>query len=270
MKPNKLQRSFLESKYLVWFSCGAASAVTAKLAVEQLKDKPVEVIYCNTFRYEHPDNTRFFRDVQNWLGQKITVIQSEKYKDIYDVSERTNYLNGQNGARCTTELKKVPRLNYQVADDVHVFGYTSEEKTRVKEFEQNNPELYVRWLLIENGISRNDCYQIITDAGIRMPMMYQLGYKNNNCIGCVKGGTGYWNKIRVDFPKMFNKMALQERRLNFALNTIIEKGVERKFFLDELPPNVGRYKSETTVECGVFCQPKEELNCQKPHSKESE
>lgn len=31
--------------------------------------------------------------------------------------------------------------------------------------------------------------------------MYDLGYANNNCIGCVKGGIGYWNKIRIDFPE---------------------------------------------------------------------
>ena len=30
--------------------------------------------------------------------------------------------------------------------------------------------------------------------------MYDLGYPNNNCIGCIKGGMGYWNRIRKDFP----------------------------------------------------------------------
>ena len=32
-----------------------------------------------------------------------------------------------------------------------------------------------------------------------------MGYNNNNCIGCIKGGMGYWNKIRVDFPEVFEK-----------------------------------------------------------------
>ena len=35
------------------------------------------------------------------------------------------------------------------------------------------------------------------------PLMYDLGYPNNNCIGCVKGGMGYWNHIRKDFPEVF-------------------------------------------------------------------
>lgn len=248
------QRTFLESKYLIWFSCGAASAVASKLAIEQLKDKPVEILYCDTRKFEHPDNTRFLLDVQNWLGQEIIILKSKEYTDIYDVFQKTNYLNGQNGARCTTELKKKVRMNYQVADDVHIFGYTTDEQDRIEDFKLNNPELFHRFILDENGISKMDCFGILQDAGVELPMMYKLGYKNNNCIGCVKGGLGYWNKIRVDFPEMFWKMAKEERRLNFALNTMTVKGEKRKVFLDELPEGVGRYESELEIECGVLCQ----------------
>lgn len=45
-------------------------------------------------------------------------------------------------------------------------------------------------------------------AGINIPVMYQLGY---NCIGCLKGSMGYWNKIRIDFPDMFKERAEDER-----------------------------------------------------------
>lgn len=248
------QRTFLESKYLVWFSCGAASAVAAKLAVKLLKDKPVEILYCDTRKYEHPDNTRFLLDVQNWIGQEIKTLKSKEYADIYDVFHKTNYLNGQNGARCTTELKKKVRMNYQIADDVHIFGYTIDEQDRIDEFKANNPELFARFILDETGTTKMDCFRIVQAAGIELPMMYKLGYKNNNCIGCVKGGMGYWNKIRVDFPEMFEKMAREERRLNFALNRRTIKGKEIKVFLDELPPDVGHYESELEIECGVLCQ----------------
>ena len=47
--------------------------------------------------------------------------------------------------------------------------------------------------------------------------MYKLGYNNNNCIGCVKGGIGYWNKIRVDFPAEFDRMAELERKIGHAV-----------------------------------------------------
>jgi hypothetical protein len=37
------------------------------------------------------------------------------------------------------------------------------------------------------------------------------GYDHNNCIGCVKAGAWYLNKIRVDFPWRFQEqMELEE------------------------------------------------------------
>lgn len=92
---------------VVWFSCGAASAVAAKLAIDAYGDA-CTVVYCDTLSSEHPDNARFFRDVEHWLGRKIEVIRSEKYRDIDDVFEKTRFMASPFGARCTTELKKLP------------------------------------------------------------------------------------------------------------------------------------------------------------------
>jgi hypothetical protein len=83
--------------------------------------------------------------------------------------------------------------------------------------------------------------------------MYRLGYPNNNCIGCVKGGAGYWNKIRFDFPDAFEKMAKQERKMNVAINKRMDGEKRIPIFLDELPVNMGRIESEPNIECGVLC-----------------
>ncbi|MHC3124971.1 hypothetical protein NL42_15075, partial [Acinetobacter sp. GN11] len=79
--------------------------------------------------------------------------------------------------------------------------------------------------------------------------MYKLGYLNNNCIGCVKGGAGYWNKIRKDFPEVFNRMAKVERDIGHS----ILKNDDGPVFLDELKPNVGRYKDEPDIDCSFSC-----------------
>lgn len=52
-----------DSRIVVWFSCGAASAVAAKLALEKYGTRAC-VVYCDTMKSEHPDNVRFFDDVQ--------------------------------------------------------------------------------------------------------------------------------------------------------------------------------------------------------------
>lgn len=251
-----------DQRVLAWFSCGDASAVAAQLAVER-HGESCEILYCDTFAYEHPDNRRFFADVEKWLGRSIKVLRSDEYSDIYDVFERTRWLVGPKGARCTTELKKNVRKAYQRVDDIHVFGFTADEGHRVAQFHRENPDLLAKFPLVEHGITKAECHHRIRAAGIELPAMYRLGYRNNNCIGCVKGQSGYWNKIRRDFPDIFAKMAATERRLNAAIckkeGITNGKRWRRRVFLDELPPDAGRYDAEPDIECGVLCTPAEDI-----------
>lgn len=232
-----------QNRILVWFSCGAASAVVAKKSLERFKGEDIEICYCDTFKYEHPDNKRFFDEVQAWIGREIKILRHPQYKDIYEVFRGVRYIKDNKGAPCTRILKRDVRLAYSTNGDRHVFGMTADETERIKDHEKNNSQLWTEWILQDEGITKQDCYNVLYEAGIEFPAMYKLGYHNNNCIGCVKGGMGYWNKIRVDFPEAFTRMAKLERELNYSIN---------KVFLDELPPNAGRFKEET-IECGVLC-----------------
>jgi hypothetical protein len=239
-------------RVLCWFSCGAASAVAAARAVEKY-GTACEVLYCDTLKHEHPDNVRFMADVSKWIGKDIKLLRSTDYTDIYDVFDKTGYLVGIGGARCTTELKKKVRRRYQQDGDIHVFGLTADETHRIDRFAIGEPDLTCDWVLRDNNITKADTLRIVREAGIALPMMYRLGYNNNNCIGCVKGQQGYWNKIRRDFPEQFARMAAQERKMNVAINKRYEQGKRIRMFLDELPPDVGRYESEPDIECGVVC-----------------
>ncbi|SOY56790.1 hypothetical protein [Cupriavidus taiwanensis] len=96
----------------------------------------------------------------------------------------------------------------------------------------------------------SDCLALLQRAGIALPAMYGLGYKHNNCIGCVKGGAGYWNKIRVDFPPAFHRMA----KLSRAMGVKLVKHGDERVFLDELDPSAGDYQKEPEVQCGIFCE----------------
>lgn len=237
------------SRVLVWFSCGAPSAVAAKLAVDSYPVGTVEVLYCDTLKYEHPDNARFMADVERWVGLPVKLLRSPKYADIFEVFNGERYLRGHAGAPCTRILKRGVRKAYQQPGDIHIFGYTADEWKRIAQFELDNPEILCEWELSDRGMTADDCYRAIRQAGIELPAMYKLGYGHNNCIGCVKGGAGYWNKIRVDFPEAFDRMARQERKLEFALLRVRGKPC----YLDELPVGVGRYNAEPSIECGAEC-----------------
>lgn len=238
------------ARTVAWFSCGVTSAVAAKLAVE--RDPHTVVAYCDTGS-EHADNKRFLADCARWLGREILVLRSPLYADIWDVFTKTRYLAGVNGARCTTELKKLVRRAFERPTDTQVFGFDRDERSRADKFRANNPEVTAWFPLIESHLSKADCLARIQNAGIELPAMYRLGYRNNNCIGCVKGQAGYWNKIRRDFPEVFSRMAGVERQLDVALNkSYAGDGLRKRVFLDELDPSAGRYE-DLEIVCGLFC-----------------
>jgi len=87
-----------------------------------------------------------------------------------------------------------------------------------------------------------------------LPLMYQMGYKNNNCVGCVKGGKGYWNKIRNDFPDVFANMVRIEEQLGHTILSDTINGASQRLFLKDLDPTAGNYSTENHVECGIFCE----------------
>lgn len=229
-------------RFISWFSCGAASAVATKLLLEE---QPAALVARNVVENEHEDNDRFAQDVAKWLNVEIINLRSPKYKDCWELWEKRRFLNGPNGALCTVEMKKRVRQVFSLPGDVHIFGYTVEEEDRVINFEENNPGVTARFPLIERGVTKRKCYEVIQAAGIELPAMYRLGYNNANCIGCVKGGAGYWNKIRRDFPDVFQRMA--------DLEVEIGHSCIKDQPLATLHPKAGRHSDLRLPDCGLFC-----------------
>ena len=212
---------------LSWFSCGAASAVATMLHKDAIP------VYCWTGA-EHPDNKRFMADCEIWFGRKVMRLWSDEYADTWDVWEKTRWLAGINGARCTTELKVAPRLRFQRPTDIHVFGYTADkaDSDRAKRLRENYPELDVIFPLIDRGLTKAACLDMVQRAGIKLSPMYALGFQNNNCIPCVKATSpAYWALIRKHFPDKFERMAKLSRELDVRLCRIDD---ERRF-IDEIP-----------------------------------
>lgn len=237
-------------KILCRFSCGAASAVATKLAIK--KYGKVEINYSDTGS-EHPDNHRFIRDCENWFGQEITISKSEKFSDIWEVFLKRRYIVGISGAPCTSEMKRLPGDSVWSLGDVEIFGYTVEEKHRVERFESHNSERIIECPLIDRNLTKDDCLAMLDRAGIKIPEMYQLGFRNNNCIGCVKANSiDYWKRVRKYFPDVFQRMANIERELDTTINRVTKNGERIRVFLDEIED--GEPKSaDPNIQCGLFC-----------------
>lgn len=238
--------------YIAWFSCGVTSAVACKMALQMYND--VRIIYIET-NSGHEDNKRFLRECEKWFGQKIEVRHNNNYKDVEDVITRTKYINSPTGAACTFHLKK--KVRYMIEAEVgewdgQVWGFDFCEKeiNRAIRFKEQNPQTKPLFPLIEHQITKEDALGMLWKANIEIPVMYRLGYHNNNCIGCVKGGIGYWNKIRKDFPDKFQRMAQVEREVG-ATCLKDEKG---RIWLDELNPKRGDKVKSIPVQCGIICE----------------
>ena len=243
-------------RIVCWFSCGIASAIATKMMLDENNaDYEVVIAYTDTHS-EHKDNKRFLAECQAWFGQEIITLESKKYKDIWDVFEKTRFLVSAFGARCTMELKKAVRIKFQREDDIHIFGFDSTEEHRFERMKKESPELLLRAPLIEQGISKTNCFELFNPTGIKRPVMYRLGFNNNNCIPCVKGGIGYYNHIRKHFPNEFDRMAKIERDIGHTVCRIDEERV----YLDELPEDKGRHKAmyeedlfSHAMSCGFLC-----------------
>lgn len=240
----------MNNRVVCWFSRGAASAVATYLGLKKYGDRAV--VANIDIADEHPDGLRFQADCERWFGREIITLRNDEYNaSVDEVIERRRYLNGPQGAPCTGLLKKVPRYAFQRPDDLHIFGYTCEtrERERATRAIESNPELSFEFPLIDAMLTKQDCFAMVNEVGIEMPMMYRLGFDNANCRGCVKASSPrYWNRIRQHFPDVFARRAQQERWLNHALCRV--GGVP--VFLDELP--------ETAVEddgvdlsCSLLC-----------------
>ncbi len=218
-----------------WFSEGAASAVATMFDIREHGVGAGIAVTCSTGA-EDEDNCRFRVDCQPWFGCDVTVISSEKYTGTWDVWEKRGYMAGINGAVCTGELKFVPRLNFQLPSDVHVFGYTADrpDMARAKLLRETYPELQVETPLIDRGITKANCLALIEGAGIRLPRTYAMGFPNANRLksGCCKATSpNYWALHRKWFPEGFAQTAAIARKLGVRLARINGERV----FIDDIP-----------------------------------
>lgn len=254
-----------------WFSAGVSSAVATWL----VRDQVDKIIYQH-IDDQHCDTMRFVKDCERWFGKPIEIIQSP-YKSVNNACRAMAYINTPAGAACTRLLKRRVRKEWEIQNEwfnrfCYVWGMDvieskpnlkrKDKLSRCDALREAMPNQDHLFPLVDKQITKEEAHGILHKAGIKRPAMYDLGYRNNNCIGCVKGAKGYWNKIRIDFPEVFRARAEMERLIEA---TCMNKERERpdqpasetntaKLYLDELDPQSGRDQEPVVEECGAMCE----------------
>jgi hypothetical protein len=239
------------------FSCGAASAVATKLV---LSEGQANVVILNAFIVEeHPDNRRFLADCEKWFDHPVTVLRDEKYgASVRQVWRKKRFMsNGLIGALCSVHLKHELLDAACLDGDIHVLGFTAEESKRFERFASKRPPGFSRAPLVEKNLTKADCLAMVERAGIRLPEMYRLGFNNANCIGCCKGGEGYWNHVRRTFPEVFAEVAQIEKEIGVNAYMFRNRQTGERYGLEALNPEAGRH-DVSLPDCSLFCAMAEE------------
>jgi len=232
-------------KTVSWFSAGVSSAVATKLAIDEVD----EIIYTH-IDDQHQDTLRFVEDCEEWFGKPIKIIQSDQATNVADAMQLFASRGFGRFSPCTRILKQRVRKAFEREnkglDLRYVWGMDYQERERAENLFDSMPKQDHLFPLIDRKLSKQQVHEILTASGIKRPEMYDLGYHNNNCIGCVKGGMGYWNKIRQDFPEVFEDRAKLERKLGGSFI--------KDVYLDELDPDAGRHQGPIVGDCGILCE----------------
>ena len=228
-----------------WISAGVSSFIAGYLE----RDTIDKFIYID-IDDQHPDSMRFIKDCEKVLGKKIEILKSP-YGSVENAIRAAGFFANQRTGIyiCTNWLKKRIRKEWGYEhleyDITYVWGFDCDEKKRADNLVETMFEFTHIFPLMDRGLTKADAHGMCERLGVKRPAMYDLGYNNNNCIGCVKGGMGYWNKIRVDFPEVFESRARLERECGHSFL--------KECYLDELDPDRGRMSEEIPLDCSIMC-----------------
>lgn len=235
---------------VAWLSAGVSSFIASYI----IRDEIDEFYYIHIDDQEE-DSLRFINDCEKLLGKKIEKLQSPMYMCVNDACQSAGVfrMTRTGFAPCTNWLKKRVRhdqfeILHEHDELTYVWGFdcSARERARAERILETMPQYEHRFPLIEQNLTKQDAHAIAKSLGLKRPKMYDMGYNNNNCKGCIKGGMGYWNKIRVDFPEVFESRAKLERKLGCS--------ILKEYYLDELPPNAGNQTDEIMEDCSIFCE----------------
>lgn len=231
---------------MCWISAGISSFIAGYLAGDVDKWIYIDI------QDQHEDSIRFIKDCEKAIGKEIEIIKSSEYNTVEQcVRVAGCFRNPYNMfAPCTNWMKKRVRKAWEEQHNeyelTYVWGFDLKEKARAERTVEANQQAKHEFPLIDRELSKEDVHGLFEKLfDFKRPYMYELGYPNNNCVGCVKGGMGYWNKIRVDFPEVFESRKQLEKDIGYT--------ILKECSLEELEPDRGNMNTEVFPDCSIMC-----------------
>jgi hypothetical protein len=200
-----------------------------------------EAIFCDT-GCEYPETYKF---LDKFIGKyNLTVIIPPK-GNLYDYSWKYKMVPAIWPRWCTVDFKIKPFANYVDKPSFKQLAFSTDEAHRAKMSVDKGIEH--RFPLLEHGVSREGCKNIIRQAGLPVP-------HRSKCWFCPFQTIAEWKELRMNHPDLFCKAErLEARNRNYRisqgkkplylygnakpLRTVVDDvGQVRLFKDDEYPP----------------------------------
>ena len=201
-------------KHIISFSGGLASFFEAKLSIEKYGKENVELVFCDT-NSEDEDLYRFIKDAEKYLGMEV--IRLVDGRDIWECAFEDNFLYNSRVANCTIKLKMrlFKRYIKQYTKDeitVHI-GFDFTEMHRFERTEKHY-KCKVESLIIDTTLEKYSMRVELEKLGIKLPLLYRLGFAHNNCGGfCFKAGIGHFKQLYLKLPDRYDYHMNKEQEL---------------------------------------------------------
>lgn len=207
---------------VVGFSGGVTSAWCAGWALTNFPKNEVAFVF-HDVKEEHPDTYRFIREMS--LALQHEVHDFSDGRSVTEVFYDQNAIANNRMAFCSRILKTEQRDKYfkylranGVTEIINVVGFSAIEEQRVQRAtaRAESSGYSVRFPVIEENVSKQDCADWCISKGVRPSEMY-LWSEHANCVGCVRGGKAYWLKVKENEPEIFEKRALLEEEFGHTI-----------------------------------------------------
>lgn len=191
-----------------------------------------------------PETYQYVAGFQWWLkanGHKpITIINAtvhrkktnETFTSLVDYCEKTNRIPQQFPRWCSGDWKKDIVSKYVKKPCWMHIGIDAGESHRAKI--QSKGQIEYRWLLIESGIDREGCRDLIKKHGLPVP-------RKSGCFICPFQTVNDFRELKIKHPDLFCKAKQLEKASGRTLKKIplpkyIEEDQMVLFEQDEYPP----------------------------------
>lgn len=143
----------------------------------------------------------------------FTVVRNGKYISLYDYCMIHKQVPMRNWRWCTDKFKRQPINKFirslgatKENPMTKAIGISMDESHRLNRFMQDSEPKYVKLVypLIDDKITREDCYKIITDAGLPVPV-------KSGCWYCPFAKKAEWERLKSEKPDMFKQAVILEK-----------------------------------------------------------